>query len=58
MRISLLTPAGIRRREEDLPRGGSAAAGAGETFNLLLEAQELMLTLRGGVASPPAARVS
>lgn len=58
VRFSLLTPAGIRRREEDMPRGGAIAAGAGETFDLLMEAQELMLTLRGAVASTPAARVS
>lgn len=48
VRFSLLTPAGTRRREEALPRGGAADAGAGETFELLLAAQDWMLALRAG----------
>ncbi len=58
VRITLLTPAGLRRREETMPQGGSAAAGAGESFELILEAQELMLSLRQTVERTPAAGVS
>jgi hypothetical protein len=58
VRITLLTPAGLRRREETMPRGGSAAAGAGESFELILEAQELMLSLRQTVERTPTAGVS
>lgn len=58
VRITLITPAGLRRREEAMPRGGSAAAGAGDSFELILEAQELMLSLRQGLERNAVAQVS